>query len=126
MLYGRPRGTLLPLGGPTFGHKGYALAILVEAMATLLAGDEIDDASRVDFNLTVLAIATKPGFDRATERMANYLRSARPLDLKRPVLVPGDPEHLARGRSVVEVDAQTWREIEAIARELQIKLPVVS
>src|SRR5439155_989554 len=23
VLYGKPRGTLLPLGGPTFGHKGY-------------------------------------------------------------------------------------------------------
>src|SRR6185295_3601784 len=38
VLYEEPEGTLLPLGGPLFGHKGYAMAILVEAMATLLAG----------------------------------------------------------------------------------------
>jgi uncharacterized oxidoreductase len=125
-LYGRRRGTLLPLGGAISGHKGYALAILVEAMATLLAGDQIDDASRSGFNLTILAIATKPGFDRATGRMVAYLRSARPADPRRPVLVPGDPERLARERHFVEVDRPTWSEIEAIARQLAVETPSVA
>ena len=123
ILYGRPRGTLLPLGGPEFGHQGYALGILVEAMATLLAGDEADDAERTGFNLTILAIATARGFERATGRMAAYLRSARPADPKRAVLVPGDPERGARRSSVVEVDPETWRQTEVIARELGVALP---
>jgi uncharacterized oxidoreductase len=74
----------------------------------------------------MLAIATKPGFDRATERMVAYLRSARPADPGRPVLVPGDPERLARERQYVEVDRQSWSEIEAIARELGIATPSVA
>jgi uncharacterized oxidoreductase len=123
VLYARPRGTLLPLGGKEFGHKGYALGILVEAMATLLAGDEVDDASRAGFNLTVLAIAAGRGFDEATGRMAAYLRAARPADPNRPVLVPGDPERLARESTTVEVDPQTWRETELIARELGVAPP---
>jgi uncharacterized oxidoreductase len=123
VLYGRPRGTLLPLGGSAFGHKGYALAILVEAMATLLAGDDMDDPSRKGYDLTVLAIATEPGFERAADRMVSYLRSARPLDPQRPVLVPGDPERVARQRSAVDVDRQTWREMEAIARQLEVESP---
>jgi LDH2 family malate/lactate/ureidoglycolate dehydrogenase len=126
VLYGRPRGTLLPLGGPAFGHKGYALGILVEAMATLLAGDDAVDASRSGFNLAILAIATRPGFETATARMVDYLRSSRPADPSRPVLVPGDPERVARGRDIVEVDAQTWGETEAIARELGIEVPPVA
>ena len=32
-------GALLPLGGPRFGYKGYALAMLSEVAATLMAGD---------------------------------------------------------------------------------------
>ena len=126
VLYDRPRGTLLPLGGAAFGHKGYALGILVEAMATLLSGDDAVETSRQGFNLAILAIATRPGFEAATARMVDYLRSARPADPSSPVLVPGDPERAARARDTVEVDAQTWAETEAIARELGIEAPSVA
>lgn len=123
VLYGRPRGTLLPLGGAAFGHKGYALGVLVEAMATLLAGDDAVETARQGFNLTLVAIATRAGFEAATARFADYLRSARPADPSRPVLVPGDPERDARRRSFVEVDEQTWEETGAIARELGVEAP---
>jgi len=123
VLYGHPRGTLLPLGGRTFGHKGYALGLFVEAMATLLAGDQTDDRSRVGGNLTVLAIATQPGFADRTRRMVEYLRSAVPFHPDRPVLVPGDPERLAHEASSVSMDKQTWREIRALARDLSVRLP---
>lgn len=123
VLYGRPRGTLLPLGGAEFGHKGYALAILVEAMATLLAGKDVDDPSRDDFNLAIVAVATPRGFAPAAERMTGYLKSSRALDPKRPVMVPGDPERLARANPFVEVDPPTWEAMKAIGRELEVELP---
>jgi LDH2 family malate/lactate/ureidoglycolate dehydrogenase len=123
ILYARPRGTLLPLGGPDFGHKGYALGILVETMATLLAGDDAVDTTRPGFNLTMLAIAGGPGLSSATARMAAYMRSAKAADKKRPVLVPGDPERVARLKDYVEVDERTWGETEAIARELGVERP---
>jgi hydroxycarboxylate dehydrogenase B len=126
VLYGRRRGTLLPLGGPEFGHKGYALGILVETMATLLAGDEAVDPSRPGFNLTMLAIAARPNLSSATARMAAYMRSARPADKERPVLMPGDPERAARKKDYVEVDEQTWSETEAIARELGVEMPATA
>jgi len=110
VLYGKPRGTLLPL--------------LVEAMSTLLAGDETDDRSRVRANLAILAIATGGGFEQAAEGMARYLRSARPADPQRPVLVPGDPERLAREHSLVSVDRRAWNEIGSLARELHVDVPV--
>ena len=123
VLYAKRRGTLLPLGGADFGHKGYALGLLVEAMGTLLGGGEVDDASRNGFNLTILAIATRPGFDQSTARLVRYVRSARPLDPMRPVMVPGDPERLARKRATVEVDEPTWHEMVAFAHELGVTLP---
>jgi len=123
VLYEEPEGTLLPLGGPLFGHKGYAMAILVEAMATLLAGEEIDDESRTGANLTVLAIAADSGLARATEGMARYLRSARPVDPERPVLVPGDPERVALRQPTVSVDERSWEEIGALAREMKVRMP---
>ena len=38
VLFNEPKGTLLPLGGLEAGHKGYALALLVEAATGALAG----------------------------------------------------------------------------------------
>ena len=38
VLFGERKGTLLPLGGLDAGHKGYALALLVEALTAGLAG----------------------------------------------------------------------------------------
>ena len=38
VLFAEPAGTLLPLGGLEAGHKGFALALLVEAMTAGLAG----------------------------------------------------------------------------------------
>jgi L-lactate dehydrogenase len=38
VLFDDPKGTLLPLGGHEAGHKGFALALLVEALTSALAG----------------------------------------------------------------------------------------
>ena len=38
VLFGEPKGTLLPLGGLEAGHKGFALALLIEALTAGLAG----------------------------------------------------------------------------------------
>jgi len=38
VLFEEPKGTLLPLGGLDAGHKGYGLALLVEAMTAALTG----------------------------------------------------------------------------------------
>ena len=38
VLFDEPKGTLLPLGGLDAGHKGFALALLIEAMTAALTG----------------------------------------------------------------------------------------
>jgi LDH2 family malate/lactate/ureidoglycolate dehydrogenase len=38
VLFHEPKGTLLPLGGLEAGHKGFALALMIEAMTSALAG----------------------------------------------------------------------------------------
>jgi LDH2 family malate/lactate/ureidoglycolate dehydrogenase len=38
VLFAEPRGTLLPTGGREYGHKGYNLALTVEALSQGLAG----------------------------------------------------------------------------------------
>ena len=124
-LYTDPPGTLLPLGGQHFGHKGFALALLVETLATLLAGDDTADVIRYGNNLALIAIATDPGFQDRAERLAEYVRSARPVDPARPVLMPGDLERrFSELATVIQIDASTWGALRDAARERSLELPL--
>lgn len=47
VLFESPAGAILPLGGPDLGHKGFALALIVEALTSALAGHgRIDEPKR--------------------------------------------------------------------------------
>jgi len=124
VLYSTPPGTILPLGGSGFGHKGFALGVLVEVLATLLAGDETADASRYGTNLALITIGADTEFPARAGRLADYVRSAAPADPARPVLMPGDPERAFAEREVgVRVDRSTWAALVAAAYERNVPLP---
>jgi hydroxycarboxylate dehydrogenase B len=125
VLYANPPGTILPLGGQNFGHKGFALALLVETLATLLAGDDTADATRYGNNLALIAIATDTGFQGRAERLAEHVRSARPVDPARPVLMPGDLERgFSEVATAIRIDRSTWRALTNAARERSVGLPL--
>lgn len=125
VLYATPPGTILPLGGQRFGHKGFALALLVEALATLLSGDDTADATRYGNNLALIGIATDAGFEHRAERLVEYVRSARPIDPGRPVLMPGDPERrLSDAATAIRIDGSTWEALRGAARERSVRPPV--
>lgn len=111
VLYGRPAGTILPLGGELLGHRGFALGLLVESMATLLTGDETADDSRAGNNLAFMAIEVDPTFRLRADRMAEYVRSSRPR-VGRSVKLPGsiEQDHRAATREIV-LDATAWAAI---------------
>jgi hydroxycarboxylate dehydrogenase B len=126
-LYSTPPGTILPLGGSRFGHKGFALGLLVEVLATLLAGDESADVARYGNNLTLITIGVDADFPARARRLADYVRSASPADPARPVLMPGDPERAFAEREVgVRVDGPTWVALVAAASERNVSLPASS
>ena len=72
VLFSEPKGTLLPLGGLDGGHKGYALALLVEAMTGGLAGFGRADPSE-GWGATVFVQVMDPaafgGVDAYTRQM---------------------------------------------------------
>jgi uncharacterized oxidoreductase len=110
-LYARPPGTIQPLGG-AYGYRGTALAILVDILAALLADDETEDPTREGSNLAMLAIAADSGFAGRAAQMADYIRSARPRDAERPVMMPGEREQreaARRGDGPILVDGPTWQ-----------------
>jgi L-lactate dehydrogenase len=113
-LYTNPPGTLLPTGGIDHGHKGYALALLVESLTGGLAGHGRADAKE-GWGATVLVQIFDPAcfggaeeFRRQTEHVAAACRATPPRRGFERVRLPGEAglqrrrEQLAHGVALHE------------------------
>jgi LDH2 family malate/lactate/ureidoglycolate dehydrogenase len=126
VLYQVPRGTIRPFGG-AYGYRGTALAILVEVLATLLAGDDVNGTDRRGSNLSLIVIHPDSGFEIRAERLGGYVRSSRPTDPLRPVMLPGDREWATAAATLaqpLELDPTTWAALARSARANGIAMPV--
>lgn len=92
---------LLPVGGNSAGgHKGYALATMVQLLSAALSGSDQpgDVAGRQSIGYFFLAIDPRAfGEGADAEEYARVLRDTlrgmEPVDPNEPVQVAGDPEH---------------------------------
>jgi uncharacterized oxidoreductase len=128
-MYRQPRGALR-----TFGeHKGYALAFLCEMLAGALCGSGTmrpERQGRGTATNGMLTIVIDPSrlIDREWLReevaaMTAYITASPPANPDEPVLIPGDPERLTRAersKSGVPIDDETWRELTAAARTINL------
>jgi L-lactate dehydrogenase len=122
VLYRNPRGTIEPLGGPHYGHKGTAIGLLPAVLALLGADDP--DWTLEAGGMSMLALPAGPRFASEVRWMADYIRSAAPIDPARPVMMPGDRERAAASATrELAVDAETWESLQAIAHRTGIALP---
>lgn len=130
-FYGPPQGTILPMGGPV-GHKGYALAMLVELLGATLLGDRAIDDDRSINGFTIIAVDAGAFSDAgdvraATDELVEYVTSSRPAPGMPPVIVPGQPEFASQRRAGVDplltLDAATWQQVAAVAASLDIAVP---
>jgi uncharacterized oxidoreductase len=122
-LYADPRGALQPLGGPV-GYRGTAMAILVDVLAALLAGDETDDGARAGSNLAMVAIAADEALAGRSFRLARYVRSSPPIVATQPVMLPGEREQAtAASATTIPVDAPTWATLRERATAAGLEVP---
>ena len=96
VLFDEPKGTLLPLGGVDAGHKGYALALLVEALTAGLAGFGRADAAE-GWGATVFVQALDPdafggrdAFARQMDWLAQACHDAKPRPGSQGARLPGE------------------------------------
>jgi LDH2 family malate/lactate/ureidoglycolate dehydrogenase len=95
VLFDQPPGTLLPVGGLSHGHKGYGMALLVEALTGGLAGHGRADPAEgwgatVHVTLHDLnAFGGKAAFLRQMDQLAASCRGNPPMDPAKPVRLPG-------------------------------------
>ena len=124
-FYGPPRAGLLPVGG----YKGTALALVVEVLGGILGGEgAIAGGTGPVHNGTFLLVVEVArflplaDFTRQVDDLVGWLKSAQPAAGPGEVLVPGEPEarSAAQRAAGIPVEAETWRQIEAIAAELGV------
>ena len=96
VLFGDSKGTLLPLGGIEAGHKGFALALLIEALTAGLAGHGRADPSE-GWGATVFVQVLDPSrfgglaaFTRQMDWLVQACHDATPRPGGAPVRVPGE------------------------------------
>ena len=96
VLFSEPKGTLLPLGGLEAGHKGYALALLVEALSAGLTGFGRADPPE-GWGATVFvqvldpeAFGGRDAFLRQTSWLADACHAATPRPGGPSVRLPGE------------------------------------
>ena len=106
VLYTDPPGSILPVGGQDHGHKGYGLALIVEALTQGLSGWGRADPNE-GWGATVYiqvqdptAFAGADAFKRQTGWLAEACRSSTPRPGVDKVRLPGDGA-LARKRSAL-------------------------
>ncbi len=117
VMFNEPLGALRPFAD----HKGYALCLMAELMSGALSGGgtiqpEHERLDGVINTMTMVVIDPQRLGDpdwikREITAMSDYSKSAKPANPDEPVLVPGDPERIARaerGAKGIEIPMGTW------------------
>jgi LDH2 family malate/lactate/ureidoglycolate dehydrogenase len=119
-------GALLPMGG----HKGYGLGVMVELLAGLLSGASAAFLPDFAGGNGVLIMAIRPDafvpigdYLAQVERACAALKVSPRMDATREVLLPGEPEQLARHERAangIPMAEATWRSLHDLADSLGV------
>jgi LDH2 family malate/lactate/ureidoglycolate dehydrogenase len=129
VLVADPPGTIQPAGGLDHGHKGYALALMVEALTMGLGGfgrAEPAEGWGASVFLQLLdpaAFAGGDAFRRQTGRIADACRAAAPRPGIDRVRLPGEAALARRRRALaegVELYPGIMARLEGCARRLGV------
>jgi len=128
----QPPGSLQLMGGQEYGHKGFGLALMIEALSQGLSGHGRRDAPTRWGGNTFLQVidpeffAGRDAFAEQVDFLAEKSRSNRPIHADRPVRLPGDQAAQsieAARKHGVAYDDVTWSALGRCASELGIPLP---
>jgi LDH2 family malate/lactate/ureidoglycolate dehydrogenase len=128
-FYAKPRGTILPLGGPA-GYKGFSLATMVEILAGTLSGQCITTQGEEHNSLWLLAINIETtlalsSFKESLSVMTDYMKSSALAANSTGVRLPGEIEFATvrlRREQGIEIHDANWQEISRLARALNVEV----
>lgn len=128
-----PRGSLQLMGGQDYGHKGFGLALMTEALSQGLSGYGRADqplqwgGGNVFLQLLDPAFfAGREAFERQTASFGDACRANPPIDPARPVRMPGDAAAAAQREADqrgLRYEPTVWSVLVDAASKLAIELP---
>lgn len=131
-FFSDPKGSLLPFG-ESMAHKGYGLALAVDVLAGILGRAGFVRAPLPPYANGVLCIVidivhflSLEEFTTEVQDLLRYVKSCPTRTGVREILYPGEQAartRQLRGREGIDVDAETWSQLQAIARARGIQVP---
>ena len=131
-LFANPTGTIYPLGGAEYGHKGFAFGLWVEMMTAALAGhgrSEKPDKWGASVFIQLIdpgAFGGTEAFLRESDFFAKACRDTKAVNPEQPVRLPGESawrkrqDQLANG---VQLHPGILESLGAWAEKWNIPLP---
>lgn len=129
-----PRGSIQLVGGLEYGHKGFGLVLMNEALSQGLSGHgRKDNVTRWGGNVFLQVIdpewfAGLDEFVANTEFLAEQCRNSRPVDPFMPVRLPGDLAAKCVDKAKqdgVSYTIQSWNVLLQWADKLKVAVPSV-
>jgi len=124
-------GMILPFGGLTGGHKGYALSVLVTLLGGALGSTgqtpEIEGAMQGGSMVIAIDVGRLVPLDDLTEvvgAQVDHVKSSSPIDPSQPVDFPGEYEVTHRRQRLeegVEIEPDTWDVVADSIREFGLE-----
>jgi L-lactate dehydrogenase len=129
----QPPGSIQLMGGQEYGHKGFGLALMIEALSQGLSGHGRRDApKRWGGNVFLQVIdpelfAGREAFLAQMDFLSERSRANRPIRAEQPVRVPGDAA--ARGIAQagdkgIRYDAAVWQALAPWTAKLAVASPL--
>lgn len=130
-LFGTPPGSMLPLGGIDLGHKGFALALIVEILTAGLAGTGRSNGAKggTPVFLQIInpdAFSGRAFLKREGSWLAEACRQSRPRADQSAVRMPGDKANELRRKQLesgVVLHPTIMPELEKWAVQLGVSPP---
>ena len=127
-----PRGSLQLMGGQDYGHKGFGLSLMVEALSQGLSGEGRKNGPTRWGGSTYVQVISPEAFagaDVFAEQMdylSDQCRSNPPVSAANPVRMPGDQAACGMAQAEqngISFSADTWQSLAAWAQKLGVDLP---
>lgn len=131
--YTKPYGSILPLGGPLLGHKGYGLAVMVDVFCGIISGSGVGrtdlprGANGVWLQLIdVQQFLPMEEYGNWMERYREHIQGCPKAPGVNEILLPGEIEirrRKEREAKGVAIPDETWRQLTELSARLQVELP---
>ena len=129
-FYGPPKGTILPLGSPHHGYKGFGLSLMAEILAGIMGGNSTAKDQPYINGLCLMALNPEAfaGIDVFKDLMgelSKYMKGTPPAPGFTEIVMPGELDfrmYEKRSQEGIPVDDDVWRLIVESAQKVGVSI----